>query len=318
MTQDAASQLKRLLHLLPAIADGESHTLDEIARLTGVDAETIRRDLYSLTERFGDPGGFVPGLGVMMDDKEVWVNTRHFKRPMRLTVSELAALDLGLAMLRRESPPDEHPAIDGARQRLTRTLAALTPTEVRDDLRHAETGAAADPDHLRVLRTGVRQRRKGRMRYRSANALESTDRFFRPYGLIASRGAWYLVAHSEERQDLRIFRLDRIEEVALLDERFELPAGFSLDHVIEQGRVFHAADAAALHVRYSPRIAGWIAEREGLPLAEDGSLTVEHPLADAGWAIRHVLQYGPDAEVLEPSEVRQELARVLRELLNER
>jgi predicted DNA-binding transcriptional regulator YafY len=66
-----------------------------------------------------------------------------------------------------------------------------------------------------------------------------------------------------------------------------------------------------LRVRYSPRIARWIAEREGKALAADGSLTVEHPLADPDWAVRHVLQYGPDAEVLEPAAVRQEIVRRL-------
>jgi predicted DNA-binding transcriptional regulator YafY len=66
-----------------------------------------------------------------------------------------------------------------------------------------------------------------------------------------------------------------------------------------------------MKVRYSPRIARWIAEREGLSLAEDGSLTVEHPLADAEWGIRHVLQYGPDAEVLEPLDLRNEIVKRL-------
>lgn len=33
----------------------------------------------------------------------------------------------------------------------------------------------------------------------------------------------------------------------------------------------------------------------------DGSLTMEHPPGDAEWAIRHVLQYGPEAEALDPS-----------------
>ena len=58
-------------------------------------------------------------------------------------------------------------------------------------------------------------------------------------------------------------------------------------------------------MRYSPRIARWIAEREGKSLADDGSLTMEHPLADRDWAVRHVLQYGPDVTVLEPAEVRE-------------
>jgi hypothetical protein len=50
-----------------------------------------------------------------------------------------------------------------------------------------------------------------------------------------------------------------------------------------------------MKVKYSPKIARWIAEREGVELDADGSLTIEHPLADQEWGVRHVLQYGPDA-----------------------
>jgi predicted DNA-binding transcriptional regulator YafY len=59
-----------------------------------------------------------------------------------------------------------------------------------------------------------------------------------------------------------------------------------------------------MKVRYSPRIAQWIAEREEGETANDGSFVVDHPLADHDWAVRHVLQYGPEAEVLEPESVR--------------
>ena len=69
-----------------------------------------------------------------------------------------------------------------------------------------------------------------------------------------------------------------------------------------------------LVVRYSPRVARWIAEREGKRVADDGCVVVEYPLADLRWAVRHVLQYGPDAEVLSPPRVRDEIRRRLQAL----
>jgi len=36
---------------------------------------------------------------------------------------------------------------------------------------------------------------------------------------------------------------------------------------------------------------------------------MDHPLLDVQWGVRHVLQYGPDAEVLDPAEVKDELVR---------
>lgn len=57
-------------------------------------------------------------------------------------------------------------------------------------------------------------------------------------------------------------------------------------------------------VRYGPRIARWFIERGQGAAADDGSVVVRHAVADPGWLVRHVLQYGPDAEVLEPSDMR--------------
>jgi predicted DNA-binding transcriptional regulator YafY len=122
---------------------------------------------------------------------------------------------------------------------------------------------------------------------------------------------WYAVAQCESSEGIRIFRLDRVEQVEELDARYTSPREFSMDTIVREGRAFQADQTGTLRVRYSPRIARWIAEREGKPLSEDGSLVVEHPLADSEWAVRHVLQYGPDVEVLEPEEIRAELRRRL-------
>lgn len=94
------------------------------------------------------------------------------------------------------------------------------------------------------------------------------------------------------------------EEAHPTQERFAIPASFSIDYFLPGGRAFQTERAEALRERYSPRVARWIAEREGVPLEPDGSLSLTHPLADSAWAVRHVLQYGPEAEVLDPAEVR--------------
>lgn len=305
MTHDAASQLRRLLHLIPRLADGESHSLAAVAKQMRTDTGTLLRDLQSLSARFGpEPGGFTEGVQIFLEPERVSVRTSHFARPMRLTGAELAALELGLAMLRAERPPEEHRAIEGARERLRAALARVRGRDVHDGLRHAQLGATGDPARFAEIRRAVRERRKLRLTYRRAHAAEAGERLALPYALVVARGAWYLVAHCESSDGLRIFRLDRVERAEGTAERFTLPAGFSVEAVVRDGRVFHAEEARRLTVRYSPRVARWIAEREGAELAADGSLTLEHPLADAEWAVRHVLQYGPDAEVVAPDELR--------------
>jgi predicted DNA-binding transcriptional regulator YafY len=103
---------------------------------------------------------------------------------------------------------------------------------------------------------------------------------------------------------LRVYRVDRVEAAQVLDVPYQRPDGFTFEDVVKNGRVFAGQPEQTLVVRYSARIAPWIAEREGKEPDADGTVTVEYPLGDADWAVGHVLQYGPDAKVIGPAEVR--------------
>lgn len=305
----AAAQLRRILHLIPQLGDGEPHPIAEIVARAGVDRAVLLKDLRTLSDRFDAPGGFIEGLQIFLGPDTVSVHPNHFLRPMGLTRAELYALELGLAMLRTEGPPEEQRAIDRARARLEKAIAGSRPPE-GEDYRSASLAPAGDPEHLRRLRQANRARRRVRLTYRKSGAEAATTRVLCPYEIVFTEGMWYVVADCGDAA-LRFFRLDRVEGVETLEERYERPRGFSLEAVLREGKAFQAAEAGTLRVRYSPRIARWICEREGGTLDADGSLVREYPLGDMGWAVRHVLQYGPDAEVLEPPEVRAEVVRRL-------
>jgi proteasome accessory factor C len=307
MSETAAEQLRRVLLLIPQLADDKEHDINDVAHRLGVDRSTFLRDVRSLADRFDDPGGFVEGVNIFYDERVVSVRASHFLRPMRLTMAELAALELGLAMIRGVRPPDEHAVIDGARSRLREALAELPDAEPVEATRVAEFGALTP--ELRILRETLRaasrDHHKVRIGYQKADASAPVSRVVCPYGLIFARGTWYLVAHCESSAGLRVFRLDRIGSAEPSSDAFATPNESVLASVVQDGRVFHTEDpVATVAIRYSPRIARWIAEREHATVAADGSLTREYPLADADWAVRHVLQYGPEAEILEPKEIR--------------
>ena len=130
---------------------------------SGADRDVILQDLLSISERFEVPGGFVEGLQIFLEADEVSIVPNHFLRPMRLTRSELLALELGLTMLRGERPPEEHRAIAGAMARLEQAVAGLPGAEIADDVRIAELSPSADLEHLRRLRQAFRDRRKVRL-----------------------------------------------------------------------------------------------------------------------------------------------------------
>jgi proteasome accessory factor C len=190
----------------------------------------------------------------------------------------------------------------------------LPDEEIASDLRYASLSVVGDLEHLRRLREAFRQRRRVRLRYRKAADQRASMRVICPYGIVFASGKWYAVAHCDGADEVRIFRLDRIEGVEQLDTKFAVPKENVVESILREGRAFQAPDAGTLRVRYSPRIARWIAEREGKSLDNDGSLTMEHPLADAEWAVRHLLQYGPEVDVLEPPTVREALVRRLTDM----
>ncbi|HVZ49981.1 MAG TPA: WYL domain-containing protein [Gemmatimonadaceae bacterium] len=315
--EDAAAQLKRLLLAIPAIGDDAPHAIADVARAIGTDGDTLARDLRTLVTRFGDEEpGFVEGVRLLIGADTVELHSTLFRRPMGLTRSELCALELGLSMLRREVAPSEQPTVDAA---IARVRAAATGVRGVSSGGHGRDGRLAHEwgaAHVPTLRTALRERRAATMRYASSPGRRGgKDRVVHPYGLIFSRGHWFLVAHCERARAVRVFRADRIISVGVLRTKsVTLPEGFSLHEVLDRGRVLMGAGEQTLTVRYSQRIARWISEREQGAAQPDGSFVVEYPLLDTEWAVRHVLQYGPDAEVVAPEKLRVTLVARLAKL----
>jgi predicted DNA-binding transcriptional regulator YafY len=306
----AAAKLKRLLLVMPLIADGEEHDLVNVAARIGCTVEALTDDLHSLAPRTDVPGGFIDKVSISITARTVSAESQHLRRPMRLTMSELCALDLGLAVLRTHRPPDEHPVLDRARRRLRDVIVALSGDVIPDALYNVSLGELGSIAALAEVRDALRHRRKIRIAYRKSGSTVTDERVVCPCALLVSHGMLYLVAHCDRSDAMRIFRMDRVADAVLLDETFT-PAGYDLDAVARDGRVFMGGDHGTMLVRYSPKIARWIAEREGRTVADDGSLVVDHALADVEWAVRHVLQYGPDAEVLSPPSVRARVRQTL-------
>lgn len=312
----AAARFRRLTTLLPRFAERDTQRLDELAAECGVPVAQLSADLQALADRFDDPGGFVEGVAVMIEGDRVSVRTDHFRRPMRLTVAELCALELGLALLEREQDGGDPLPTTELRERLATLITRLPQDRAYDGLRD---GALAHPDQARAvprLRDALRRHRVVELQYQKSHDEAAQPRTVRPYALRFSRGAWYLSGWCERSDGLRLFRCDRIVSVTITDREHEVPANFSPDQLMVNGKVFHAGEPTPqLTVRYSPGIARWIAERDGGLLETDGSALRTMPLADREWAIRHVLQYGPDAQIVSPVELREELRERLRRML---
>ena len=313
----AEERLERILYLLPAASRDEGAPLAELARALDVDPATVLADLEAVTARawYHPPGG-ADDLQITLTPERVRVWTSGaFRRPVRLSPREALCLALGLRLMGLESGEGaEGEGAHGARQpggaatkdlrrRLEEALA-VEAARGHEPMIHAPE-LEADPDHARaVLLEAARDRRPCRMRYLKPDAAEPEERTIHPWALACAEGAWYAIAWAPDARGVRVFRVDRVLEAALEPGSFDVPADFEPADWIAGGRVYRADRDAEARVRYSPRVARWIAEREDVERLDDGSVVVRHRVSDPRWLVRHVLRYGNDAEVVEPEAVR--------------
>jgi proteasome accessory factor C len=269
---DAAAQLRRLLLALPALEGDRPYRIDEIATVVGVSVETLARDLRTLVTRTGDePGGFFERIRLLFDADRVQLQANVLSRPMGLTPSELRAVELGLAMLAQEVTPEEAALVEQARARIQEVAVSMP-----ERAPHLHAGAEPEPVPARaasfhsgsptprslpIVREAIANGFKAHVRYLAADAEAESERVVRPYGVVFAGGRWFLVAFCEMREDVRIFRLDRVADArVLVDQASEIPEAFSLDDVLKHGRALAREASESVRIRYAAAIARWIAE----------------------------------------------------------
>ena len=173
--------------------------------------------------------------------------------------------------------------------------------------------APAPPPHLGDLQQAVVQGVQVRLGYRDRDGAV-TDRTVHPLGLVAKGSTWYLVAGTDA--GLRTFRVWRVHSVELTDEPVVRPPDFDLAKTWEGVVATLDELRSAVRVRavVEPSAVGWLRSHFGAariaasdPL-EDGRIPVEIGFPESYRPAMELAGYGAVLEVLDPPEVRHELA----------
>jgi predicted DNA-binding transcriptional regulator YafY len=161
--------------------------------------------------------------------------------------------------------------------------------------------------HLPTIAAATWRGRRLAARYREGRRV--VRRTLDPLGLVLKGGAWYLVAHRSA--GMRVYRVSRFASVRVREERFERPEGFDLaTYWDDWSRTF---EASRPRIEVTVRASDLV--RRFLPddlRGEDGVYVVGFESLEE--AFRELLKFGPDAEVLEPAELRERIAKTAREV----
>jgi proteasome accessory factor B len=152
--------------------------------------------------------------------------------------------------------------------------------------------------------------RRVRFGYRTVQG-SGSEREVDAFAVVYRGGHWYLVGHDRERDDVRAFRLSRCtSDLVEVGEGATPPEGFDADDHVSAGPWSASAEVTAV-VAFTPEAAVLAqaqfagARREGT--RDDGRHLLALPSSDDDLLASLLLQYGPDAEVVSPAALRDEV-----------
>ncbi len=208
-------------------------------------------------------------------------------------------------------------------------LEALFPPEFTPLLRQivSQPVLTAQREHrqqmLMLLNQALIEGRKVRMVYETrSRGGEVSERVVRPYHIMPYVRSWQLIAYCERREETLMFKIDRIQEATLLDERYSVPDDFDLDAYLGEtwGMMRgEAGEPVDVVLRFEPEAGHWVVEEYWHPSQQveeqpDGSLLFRLHVAITPEFVHWLLYYGSRVEVLEPLELRDKIVEETRRL----
>ena len=319
MSGGSKEQVTRLLALAPYLQTRGEVPLKEVAADFGVSPAQMLKDLRVLY-LCGLPG-YGPGelidinVEALEDDPEGLVrvdNADFLARPLRLGSNEASALIVALHALLDASPAASRDVVERTLAKLEEAAAAGSTPLVDVHLprtRPAVEGAA------RVLAAAVADNRQARLDYYVPTRDETTQRVVDPIAVTRTQGRDYLDAWCHLAEDRRLFRIDRITGLEVLESprvAHDLQARDLSEGLFEPG-----PDDLRARVRLSPEMR-WFAEYYPVlttRAGRDGCLEATLAVSDERWLLRLALRFGPGLTVLEPAQLRDRVADVARDAL---
>ena len=294
-------QSGRLFRLLYLLLEGENWTVRRLSERLEASERTIRRDLDALSAA-GIPVYTVQGRGGGVRLLPGFVLDRSL-----LSGQEQDTILYGLQTL--------HATGMDATDDLLRELSRLFRRETAKrwiDADFSPWNGGIDRALFDLLREAILHHIPISFDYYSAEG-EATSRTIEPVRLSFKGMAWYIQGWCRLREDFRTFKLNRMDDVELVEgEHFtprELPP---LPDQIALG-----TDMTSVVVRFAPEIAYRVYDefdRARIAPQSDGSLIVRTDWPPGLWGVSYLLSYGSTAEVIQPEELRHALAQEARKI----
>jgi proteasome accessory factor C len=294
-----------LAYLLTACGENREGTIpaSELVQRFSIPADQLEEHL-SLLNLVNFGGGCYAVYAELQGDqvhvdKELFGDT--FRRPPRLTPLEARAIRLALEFVGPMIAAGAHSPLDRVRAKLEETFGVFELTQTPAPHVGEEEGL------VDVLTQAIDGHRLVELDYLKPEEQAVVTRTVEPYSIERRLPHWYVHTWDTERDQPRSYRLDRMRNAKVLATSFVPRDGFDPSEL-------HTATTA--RIWYSPAVARWEVEKGARPLV-DGAALADKSVGSAEWLVGEVVSYRGEAIVLEPPELRAQVALRARELAGE-
>lgn len=316
------TSLARMLHLHQKLQEGRAVNCTSLGRELEVARKTVVRDIAYMRDQLGLPIEF-----------DAVANTYHYTEAVdafptvNISEGEVFSLLVAQRALEQYRGTPFHRQLAASFEKLTAALKDTVTFGPSDDMaavsfKHVGVGKA-DAEVFERLTRGVVRRLEVTFDYRKPGGAVVERRQVRPYHLSSRQNLWYLVGFDVQRGALRTFAVPRITNVETTSAKFERPEDFSPEEFFAKalGVVGGGGESYKVMVRFAAGSADRVREREWhesqkvreLP---GGAVELTLQLGALEEIERWVLQWGADAEVVQPKELRRRLSAVALALAN--
>ncbi|MFD4672649.1 helix-turn-helix transcriptional regulator [Lentzea sp. NPDC058450] len=308
-------RLPRLLALVPYLLNRPAITVKEAAADFGITPKQLRKDL-ELLWMCGLPG-YGPGdlIDLSFEGETITVSfDAGLDRPLRLTAAEAASLLVALRALADTPGVVDADAVQRALAKIESAVGKAQPAGMVVGLGAFERGETTEVRS--AVQDAVKRERAVRIRYYSQSHDAMSDRVVDPMRLLLVEGRGYLEGWCRSALGVRLFRLDRIDEVQVLDEPSAPPPHAQLTDTSEG--LFQPREDQKIAVLLLEPDAHWVAEYYPVDHSaelSDGRTRVLMRYDDPSWMVRLLLGLGGDVHVEQPAELAQEVVRQAAEAL---
>jgi proteasome accessory factor C len=248
-----------------------------------------------------DPQPYCP-IDLSYEGGEIVVSQAEaIERPLRLAADEASALLVALRMLEDVGGGDAA-VVESV---IAKLVAATGGTGGSADTASAHVTVVSAPDaegHAERLRGALAARRRVHLRYYVPGRDEATERDVDPMRLLVVDGRTYLEGWCRRAEGVRLFRLDRVLGLTVLEVAASVPE--TAQAVDVDAGLFQPSPSDVLVVLDVSAAARWVPEYYPAESAQeqgDGWLRVSLRTPDTRWVRRLALRLGEECRVVAPA-----------------